>query len=166
MGNVQMDMKEYVVSLLENYNGMNQEIESLHFELENLKRTDDRETIEAMNFSFPTGERITSGNISDKTSDIALTYVQKHEEFKAKAFFEITARLRFLNETIGRLNFYIGKLDAYQASILREYYFEGYTWRELQDLRGVTYKTLIKHRNEAVKILTAYYSSVERVGLL
>lgn len=161
-----MDMQKYVVELLKSYNPMKQEIEALQYELTHLVMESSVETIEAMTFSPPAGEFTTGGTISNKTPDIALNYAQKNEEFRKNAICEITTRLYELCEATDRLDFYIEKLPAHQASILREYYFEGYSWRELQELRGVTYKTLITHRNHAVKLLAAKYGSLERLKLL
>lgn len=161
-----MEMKKYVLDLLANYKSMKQEIEALEYELNNLGTESEDETIEAMTFSSPNGERIDSGKISNKTPEIALTYAQRHEELKENTIQEIIGRLRWLRATTDRLDFYIEKLEAHQASILRDYYFEGYTWRELQDLRGITDKTLMKHRDDAIKILIMKYNSLKYVGLL
>lgn len=166
MGIENMDIKQYVISLLEGYNAMKQETETLRFELKNLKFEDEGELIEAMSLSSPGGEYISGGGVSDKTANIALNYARKRETLREQAAREMITRLHWLDATVDRLDFYIDKLEAHQASILRDYYFEGYTWRELQDLRGVTDKTLMKHRDNAVKALTMTYSSLNRIGLL
>ena len=161
-----MELQEYVIELLKNYNHMKQEIQTLEYELRCLMASSKDEMIESMNFSPPSDERIQVGGISDKTPMIALNYEQRFTELKQEALNEVIGRLRCLKESVDRLDFYINQLEAYQASILKDYYFEGYSWRELQDLRGVTSKTLMKHRDDAIKALTIRYHNIERIGLL
>lgn len=161
-----LEMQKYVEEMLKNYNSMKQEIEALQYELNNFSTESENETIEAMIFSSPDGERVNSSMISNKTPEIALTYTQRNEELKENTMREIIGRMRWLRATTDRLDFYMEKLEAHQASILQAYYFEGYTWQELQDLRGVTEKTLRKYRDDGVKALAQKYSSLHRLGLL
>lgn len=165
-GSAILEMKKYVLELLVNYNSMKQEIEALQYELNNFSTESENETIEAMIFSSPDGERVNSSRISNNTPEIALTYTQRNEKLKENTMREIIGRLRCLRATTDRLDFYMEKLEAHQASILQAYYFEGYTWQELQDLRGVTEKTLRKYRDDGVKALAQKYSSLHRLGLL
>lgn len=58
------------------------------------------------------------------------------------------------------------KLPPLEAAILKEYYFEGYSWRELQELKGISAKTLIRHRDEAIKQLTGLYEPLAQMGLI
>ena len=162
----QTDVKKYVIELLKSHNALEQERKMLLYEQEQLEKLSEDETIESMTFATGSGERVDSGDVSDKTVSIALNYRQRHQEQKAQALFEITSRIDWIEDTLLRLDFYIDGLAAHQASILRDYYFEGYTWRELQDLRGVTFKTLMKYRDEAVKALAAKYGALQKLGLL
>lgn len=162
----QKTISDYVLNLLKNYNSMKRELESLQFERLRLEQMQVEETIEAMTFSSSQEERVDSGKVSDKTPTIALNYAQQHRQTKEQLLAEVDARLRWLGNTLQRLDFYIDQLEAHQASVLRAYYFEGYTWRELQDLRGVTDKTLMKYRDDAVKSLGAKYNNLRHIGLL
>ena len=163
-----MDLRDYVIYLLEHYNQMKSEIDTLKFELRNLNRMKDTEMIEAMTFSSPLrdGEKVDSGSVSDKTTEIALDYREKLERLQREAQQSINSRLRDLCDSTERLDFYISKLPAVQASVLREYYFEDYSWRDLQELKGVSAKTLIRYRDEAVRRLTEMYSPLAEAGLL
>ena len=162
----QTDVKEYVIELLKSHNALEQERKMLLYEQEQLMKLSEDETIESMTFATGSGERVDSGGVSNRTMAIALNYRQKHEEQKAQALLEISSRIDWIEDTFRRLDFYIDGLEAHQASIFRDYYFEGYTWRELQDLRGVTYKTLMKHRDDAVEALAFRYARLERIGLI
>lgn len=161
-----MNLRENILFLLEHYNQMRAEIDTLQYELEHLGQLRDSEMIEAMTFSVPTSERVSTGGTSDKTTGIALNYQERMTQLQKDAVNEITGRLAHLTTTVERLDFYIGKLPALESAILREHYFEKYSWRELQDLKGISTKTLLRRRDEAVRRLVELYEPLVRMGLL
>ena len=93
-----MELRDYVIYLLEHYNQMESEIDTLKFELRNLNRMKDTEMIEAMTFSSPLkdGDKVDSGSVSDKTTEIALGYREKLERLRREAQQSINSRLRDL----------------------------------------------------------------------
>lgn len=160
-----MELREKILYLLEHYNQMRAEIDTLKYELAHLNRLEDSEVIEAMTFTVPTSERVAAGKTSDKTTGIALNYQDRKVQLQKDAVNEIAGRLAYLTATVERLDFYIGKLPALESAILREHYFEKYSWRELQELKGISTKTLLRHRDEAVKRLVELYEPLVRMGL-
>lgn len=161
-----MELREKILYLLEHYNQMRAEIDTLKYELAHLNQLEDSEVIEAMTFTVPTGEHVAAGKTSDKTTGIALNYQDRKAQLQKDAVNEITGRLAYLTTMVERLDFYIGKLPALDSAILREHYFEKYSWRELQELKGISTKTLLRHRDEAVKRLVELYEPLVRMGLL
>jgi len=163
-----MELRDYVIYLLEHYNQMKSEIDTLKFELRNLNRMKDTEMIEAMTFSSPLkdGDKVDSGSVSDKTTEIALDYRDRLERLRRDARQVVGTRLSDLCTATERLDFYLSKLPAFQASILREYYFENYSWRDLQELKGISAKTLLRHRDEAINRLAEMYRPLVDTGLL
>lgn len=161
-----MNLRQDILYLLEHYNHMRAEIDTLKYELAHLGQLKDAEIIEAMIFQVPTDERVATSEISDKTTRIALNYQEQMAQLQKDAINEITGRLAYLTATVERLDFYIGKLPALDSAILREHYFEKYSWRELQELKGISTKTLLRHRDEAVKRLVELYEPLVRMGLL
>lgn len=161
-----MELREKILYLLEHYNQMRAEIDTLKYELTHLSRLEDSEVIEAMTFTVPTGEHVTAGKTSDKTTGIALNYQDRKAQLQKDAVNEITGRLAYLTTMVERLDFYIGKLPALDSAILREHYFEKYSWRELQELKGISTKTLLRHRDKAVNRLVELYEPLARMGLL
>ncbi|WP_195376974.1 hypothetical protein [Anaerotruncus rubiinfantis] len=159
-------IKKHILYLLEHYNQMRAEIDTLKFELKNLNRMRDVEMIEALTFSSSLKERVDTSETTNKTADIALSYQEKLEKLRHEAQRVISARLSELSTEIDRLDFYIGKLPPFETAVLREYYIENYSWRELQDLKGVSAKTLIRHRDEAIRRLDKMYEPLEKMGLL
>ncbi len=160
-----MDLRENILYLLEHYNQMKVEIDTLKFEMKNLNRMQDDEMIEAMTFPASLTEKVDSGGVSDKTTRIALSYHEKLEQLKTEAKAAISARLSTLTLTVDRLDFYISKLPPVEAAVLREYYIEGYSWRDLQEIKGVSAKTLIRYRDEALDKLVKMYMPLAEVGL-
>ena len=57
-----------------------------------------------------------------------------------------------------RLDFYLGQLDKTQVEVIRGYYFERRTWREMQEGTELAVKTLRKMRDTAVASLTEQYA--------
>ena len=161
-----MNLRENILYLLEHYNQMRVEIDTLKYELEHLEQLKDSEMIEVMVFSVPSGERVSISGTSDKTTNTALNYQERLVQLQKDAVNEITGRLSRLTAMVERLDFYIGKLPALESAILREHYFEKYSLRELQDLQGISTKTLLRHRDEAVKRLMELYEPLVRMGLL
>ena len=56
------------------------------------------------------------------------------------------------------LDFYLGQLDKTQVEVIRGYYFERRTWREMQEGTELAVKTLRKMRDTAVASLTEQYA--------
>lgn len=160
-----MNLRENILYLLEHYNQMKVEMDTLKYELAHLSQLEEFEIIEAMTFAIPIGERVATSEISDKTTGIALNYQKRMAQLQKDAITEITGRLAHLTATVDRLDFYIGKLPALESAVLREHYFEKYSWRELQELKGISTKTLLRHRDEAIRRLVELYEPLVRMGL-
>lgn len=153
-----MEPREYVILLLKNHTRMVREIASLQFELKNFVKTDDDEIIEGLALASKIGDGIHSGHISDKTADVALRYREVADQLNEEAFKAVVHRLDALETAAERLDFYLGQLDKTQVEVLRGYYFERQTWREMQEGTELTVKTLRKMRDAAVASLTEQYA--------
>ena len=153
-----MEPKEYVIMLLKNHSRMVREAATLRFELKNFVKVGDDEIIEEMALSHQMGDGIRSGLISNKTADVALRYQEVVNRVNEEAYKAVIHRLNALETAIERLDFYLGQLDKTQVEVLRGYYFERQTWREMQEGTELTVKTLRKMRDAAVASLTEQYA--------
>lgn len=160
-----MKLREMILFQLEHYNQMQAEIDTLKFEMRNLNRMKDEEVIEALTFSAFLGDRVESGGTSDKTAGIALSYHERLKQLRDDAKASISVRLSSLVLSINRLDFYISKLPPVEGAILREYYIEEYSWRDLQELKGISSKTLIRYRDEALEKLEKMYAPLVEAGI-
>lgn len=159
-------MKEYVEKLLQDYNKMKQEIELLEFELVNIKSISSNEILESLSLPGITEEVSLKSGVSDKTASLAVSYPQRIEALKNESLQEVYSRLSYLRTTSERLDFCLSKINAHYAAILKEHYFDGYSWRELATLKNISSKTLMKYRDDAIAQIVTLYKSLEKVGLL
>ena len=153
-----MEPKEYVIMLLKNHSRMVREAATLRFELKNFVKVGDDEIIEEMALSHRMGDGIRSGLISNKTADVALRYQEVVNRVNEEAFKAVIHRLNALETAIERLDFYMSQLDKAQMEVLRGYYFERRTWREMQEGTELTVKTLRKMRDAAVASVSEQYA--------
>lgn len=92
------------------------------------------------------------------STDVALRYREVAEQVNEEAYKAVIHRLSALETAIERLDFYLGQLDKAQVEVLRGYYFERRTWREMQEGTELAVKTLRKMRDTAVASLTEQYA--------
>lgn len=152
-----MEPREYVVKLLKNHTRMVREITSLRFELKNFVKIEDDEVIEGMVLSSRVGDGIRSGQIADKTTDVALRYREVADQLNEEATKAVIQRLNALETAIERLDFYLSQMEQMQVEVLRGYYFEGQTWRDMQERMNLATKSLRRIRDAAVASLTQQY---------
>ena len=95
-----MNLRENILYLLEHYNQMRVEIDTLKYELEHLEQLKDSEMIEVMVFSVPSGERVSISGTSDKTTNTALNYQERLVQLQKDAVNEITGRLSRLTAMV------------------------------------------------------------------
>lgn len=161
-----MEARDYVIRLLKEYNRMTEEIASLNYELEHFMSVDRDAVIEGMNFSSPSYDHIAAGGVADKTATIALNYPEVVEREREEARCAVTERLAILETNTNRLDYYLSSLDREQAEILRRYYFQRMTWREMQDQMELSPKTLRKTRETGILKLTERYASLMRLSIV
>ena len=152
-----MEPREYVVKLLKNHTRMVREITSLRFELKNFVKVGDDEIIEEMALSHPMGDGIRSGRVSDKTTDVALRYREVADRMNEEAYKAVVYRLNALETAIERMDFYLSQMEQMRVEVLRGYYFEGQTWREMQERMNLATKSLRRIRDADVASLTEQY---------
>ena len=77
------NMKNLVMTLLQNYRATKRKIEQLRYELEHPAKVSPDEMIEAMNFTKGDGEGRPSGSVSNKTLYIAMNFQSAADEANA-----------------------------------------------------------------------------------
>ena len=74
-----------------------------------------------------------------------------------EAYKAVVYRLNALETAIERMDFYLSQMEQMQVEVLRGYYFEGQTWREMQERMNLATKSLRRIRDAAVASLTEQY---------
>ncbi len=158
-----IEMRAYVINLLESYHKRMNQIALLHYELEHPANVSPEEMIGAMSLGHGDGTTRSKGHISNKTLYIALNYQEQTEQANSEAHKEIVNRLVELEREQERLVYYIALLkNDQQETVLRRFYFEGRTWSEIaQELHVVT-RTIHKIKNRALDRLASMYIFAEK----
>ncbi|GAB6157876.1 hypothetical protein JCM39194_10760 [Desulfotomaculum varum] len=152
-----METKEYVEYLLKNYNRIKKDIEYLKFELEHLQNITEDETIEALCFKQPEGEKVDTGGISDKTARIALIFRQYMRRMNNNARVEIVKEIRAAEFEIMRLELCVDRLDRKVRDVIKDLYFNEMTWSKICDKYVISERTLNRYRKIAVdEIVTVF----------
>lgn len=152
------EIKTYVTNLLEAYTERTRKIALLRYELEHPGQITENELLSAMTLSAPENESgVRSGGISDKTMRIALSYRETAQRLNGAVILEIRRELQSLEAEIDRLDFYVGFLAQEEKDILRLYYFEKRPWRQIEKETGLSRRTLVRRRGDAIDRLTQMY---------
>lgn len=160
-----MEIKKYVVSLLENYRMYVQQIGVLRYELSNSKQLDPNEVLGAMAFAKGEGGSPSVGHISDKTYFIAMNYRDKTASINSEGIASIAQELADLEQKIGRLNNCVAQLNEECTSAIRGIYYEGKSIRLLADEMNLNERSLRRRRDKAIDELASMYAMLERTGL-
>ena len=153
--------RERIIELLKDYPRMKKKISLLRYELEHPVKLSPEEMIEAMSFAKGSGETHSSGTVSNKTLYIAMNYQQEADKLRTEAAEEIISRLIALEQTVNKLEYYIGLLPEEEQEMVRLYYFEHKPLLDLVDYFNVSIWSVRKLRDNAVEHLAQMYDYVQ-----
>ncbi len=157
-----VEMRTYVIGLLESYNKRMNQIALLHYELEHPANISPDEMIGAMSLGHGDGTARSKGHISNKTLYIALNYQEQTDKMNTDAREEVVERLIELEREQEKLAYYITLLnDKQQETVIRRFYFEGHTWSDIARELHVVTRTVHKIKNRALDRLADMYTFAE-----
>lgn len=151
-----MNWRNYVLELLKNYTNMRAEITRLNLVRNRLEGMCGEELLRLL-------EEFSLGAERFEWEESA---AREREKLRREADERLTARLRLLRGAVGRLEYCITRLEPHQAAILQDCYFEHYSWRELERLRDVSPKVLMKYRREGIEQLAQMYCNLGKMGMV
>lgn len=149
--------RKYVIDMLETYQQRMRQIALLQYELEHPVHVSPNEMIEAMSYARGDGGSQSEGHISNKTLYIALNYQEQAHRISFDSTNEIALRLMKMEQEQNRLLYYVSLLDNRQAEVIRLLYFERLTLEKVEDMMGLSAKTLRKLKNAAIDTLAGMY---------
>ena len=157
-----VETKEYVFGLLENYSKREQQISLLHYEIKHSTHVSPEEVIEGMALGH--GDSMGGsgkGRISNKTMYIALNYQEQMDRMNAEAANEIARHLLELEGEQDRLRYYVSLLEKREAKVIRMAYFEGIDQDSIAKSLGVVPRTMRRIKKEALEKLAEMYTFTE-----
>lgn len=154
-------VRNYVVNLLTNYRSNKRKAIQLMYEMENLRSVTPMEMLEAMSFSRPYGESRPSGHISDKTSQIALSYQVEATKANDQAQSDLLSTLLPLLKELDRLEYYVRTLGGRQTLVITRLFFEGYPQEDVAVELACSSRTIRSLKQAAVDTLAEMYQLAE-----
>jgi len=152
-----MEIRNFVIDLLENYHRREREIAVLRYEMDHPPRVTHDEVIEAMSFSRSDDSGHVQGHISDKTMYIALNYREKANQANAEIMERVAVRLLELEQEKNKLDYYISLLDKRQTEVIRLFYIDKKPKDEIVKQLGLSSRTIHDVKNAAIDSLTELY---------
>lgn len=153
-----MNIRDYVMKLLDTYQERSKKIELLHYELSHPAHVSENEIIGALAMAHGTGEGRPRGHISDKTRYIALNYETRINRMKNDAAKEVVGQLVTLEREQERLNYYVSLLNPRHAQLLKLLYFEGCSKEECAQKLEIATRTVRRIKDNAILELVEMYS--------
>ena len=153
---------EEMASILKNFNKLKLKEKQLEFEISNYKTISlsNEDMIETMMFNNNIGERIKSSNKSDMTAMIALSYADNVKKLNLKQKKELEFELKYLQEQIRRIEFYISILNSEHASVLNDLYIECLTIEETAAKESISITSVKNNRRAGIKNLVEMFNSI------
>ncbi len=153
-----IDMKAHVTHLLESYPERERQIALPHYEMQHTARISPEEMIDGMSLGHSDSMGGSGrGYISNKTMYIALNYQERMERINEENMNDSADRLLQLEREQDRIRYYVSLLQGREADVIRQFYFEGYSWEETAKKVGVALRSVYKIKNKAIDHLAELY---------
>lgn len=156
-----VDIKTYVVGLLESYQKRSKQIDLLHYELSHPARVTENEMIGALALAHGEGGDRPGGHASDKTLYIALNYQDRTEEANQIGADEVVEQLVELEREQERLKYYVSLLEERQEKVIKLFYFEGMNQDEAAEQMAVSVRHIRSIKTKAINELVSMYEYVD-----
>ena len=152
-----IEMKKWVINLLEGYHKRAQEIALLRYELAHPSQVTENEVIEAMSYARQEESGRPEGHISNKTLYIALNHQEQAERLNAEVSNEISTKLVQLEREQGKLEYYMSLLEPRQELVLRRSYFERFSQEKVAEELGISVRRVQDIKSQAIENLAGMY---------
>lgn len=154
-----VETKEYVEYLLKNYHQIKREIEQLVLILESPIYDSEEETIEALTFSTPQGERVNTSTISDKTSKIALIYREVNEKQKTAGRKDVEKMIKVNQFELIKLENSIASLDKNLQEVISEIYIQKARRVDICRELYISENTLNRYRKKGIEEISIIFQT-------
>lgn len=137
----------------------------LDIQLKNFVGITEMEYIESLTFLHPQGERVQNGDISDKTSKIALCYKDKVKNENEDLFRYLKDEYKLICKEMSFLEYGISTLSGYMPSLINDMVVEGMKWDKLMAKYHISHSMVAKYRRKAIRELDVLYAERNRLDI-
>ena len=148
-------MSERVEYIMRNYDTMRRDLAVLESELDNFRGITPQEVLDTMQFSHPTGDRVQTSNVSDKTCTIAINYRDRLEQINRDWLKHLADEYTSLKE---ELDFFDTAVSGYLPGLIHDLVVERETWDMVMGKYHICRKTVANARKKAIAELDVLYS--------
>ena len=142
--------------IIKRYDNLKKEQHMLEIQISSFKGITDRDIIETMSYSHPSGEKVVTSGLPDKTAKIAVNYSKKKNqendemyEFLIKHYSMVTEEIDFFESTISRMKY---------KTVAEALFIQKLTWIEIENLFNISHATIGRYRREIIKELEVIYN--------
>ncbi len=150
-------MSERIEKLIRDYPQLKRAQRVCSISSADFKGISEKETIDSMYFLPPEGERVQTGNTSNKPATIALNYRERMErindewyEHLEKEYLELTEQLRFFESAVRSISGIAGEL-------LADLVFEQLTWDQVAEKHYISRRSGGNYRRKAIAEMEKLY---------
>lgn len=158
-----VEIRTYVVGLLESYQKRSRQIELLHYELSHPVRVSQAEMIGALAFAHGDGGGHPGGHVSDKTLYIAMNYQERADKLNLDVKDELVTQLVALEKEQERLKYYVSLLKERHRKAIQLIYFDGMTNDETAETMNLSVRSVHSIKAQAVDALAEMYDYITQL---
>lgn len=150
-------MREHVEKLIAEYPKMLSTRAFLKKQIESYEPVTVDDVIDSMTFAQPDGDRVQTGNTSDKTCSIALHFRDRVNQMTEEVIGTWVKEYDYLDEEIGFLERCIRNLSGDQYDVMSMLVLDGASWDEAEGCLSMGRRTIASRRQEAIGQITREY---------
>ena len=150
-------MSERVEYIMRNYDTMRRDLAVLESELDNFKGITPQEVLDTMQFSHPSGDRVLTSNVSDKTCTIAINYRDRLEQINRDWLKHLADEYTELKEELDFFDAAVSQLSGYLPGLIHDLVVERETWDMVMGKYHICRKTVANARKKAIAELDVLY---------
>lgn len=150
-------MSERVEYIMRNYDTMRRDLAVLESELDNFKGITPQEVLDTMQFSHPSGDRVQTSNVSDKTCTIAINYRDRLEQINRDWLKHLADEYTSLKEELDFFDTAVSQLSGYLPGLIHDLVVERETWDMVMGKYHICRKTVANARKKAIAELEVLY---------
>lgn len=147
-----------VEEMMRDYHTLKKQLNILAFELEHFKGIDKNDLIEAMCFSHPEGERVSSSNISDKTAKVAIALEKRKEDVDEEMYQFYFKEYQTLSDRILFFEHALLQLSGELPDMMKDFIIKKYSWDEIANKYHMSRTMIGRYRKKAIEELNMIYT--------